>query len=205
MFRFKALVSIILVISVVFLSSCLDSVIGKESELLIGVENIGYEFNPLYCENETDKMISSQIFGYVQIQGTDNSLINSCGGISYEYVGENQVKYTVTLRDDMFFSDGKNVTVEVTAGAKAAPAPKAAPAAGAGEEQIVSPLPGTIVRIDVSAGSTVAAGDVLAVIEAMKMETEIRAEKAGTVIDVLVNPKDVVTAEQPIIIIGDQK
>ena len=39
----------------------------------------------------------------------------------------------------------------------------------------------------------------------MKMETEIRAEKAGTVIDVLVNPKDVVTAEQPIIIIGDQK
>lgn len=101
--------------------------------------------------------------------------------------------------------DGKNVTVEVTAGAKAAPAPKAAPAAGAGEEQIVSPLPGTIVRIDVSAGSTVAAGDVLAVIEAMKMETEIRAEKAGTVIDVLVNPKDVVTAEQPIIIIGDQK
>ena len=112
MFRFKALVSILLVLSVLFLSSCFDSLIEKESELLVGVENISNEFNPLYCDNETDKIISSQIFGSVQIQGTDNSLINSCGGISYEYIGESQVKYTVTLRDDMFFSNGKNVTID---------------------------------------------------------------------------------------------
>ncbi len=110
--RFKALVSIILVFSFLILSSCLGSVNSKGNELVIGVENIGYEFNPLYSDNETDKIISSQIFGYVQIQGTDNSLINSCGGISYEYVGDSQVKYTVTLRDDMFFSNGKNVTID---------------------------------------------------------------------------------------------
>lgn len=58
------------------------------------------------------KNISSQIFGSVQRLGTDNSLINNCGGISYEYVGETQVKYTVTIRDDMFYSDGTHVTVD---------------------------------------------------------------------------------------------
>ena len=93
--------------------------------------------------------------------------------------------------------NGKTVSAEVAEGIKAAaPAPKAAAPAAAGEEQIVSPLPGTIIRV------AVAAGDLLAVIEAMKMETEIRAEKAGTIVDVLVNAKDVVTADQPIIIIG---
>ena len=99
--------------------------------------------------------------------------------------------------------NGKAVAAQVAEGIKAAtPAPKAAAPAAAGEEQIVSPLPGTIIRVAVAAGDTVAAGDVLAVIEAMKMETEIRAEKAGTIVDVLVSAKDVVTAEQPIIIIG---
>ena len=99
--------------------------------------------------------------------------------------------------------NGKAVSAEVTEGIKAAaPAPKAAAPAAAGENQIVSPLPGTIIRVTVAAGDTVAAGELLAVIEAMKMETEIRAEKAGTIVDVLVNAKDVVTADQPIIIIG---
>ncbi len=108
----KPLISIILIFSIFALSSCSDVFGGESSELIIGVENIGSEFNPLYVESDTDKTISSQIFGYVQTPSTDNSLINSCGGISYEYIGETQVKYTVTLRDDLFFSDGKNVTID---------------------------------------------------------------------------------------------
>lgn len=112
MHSFKALVSIFLVFSLFLLTSCGDSFSAKDTELVIGVENIDGELNPLYSVSESDKIISSQIFGYVQIQGTDNSLVNSCGGISYEYVGDSQVKYTVTLRDDMFFSDGRNVTID---------------------------------------------------------------------------------------------
>ena len=103
--------------------------------------------------------------------------------------------------------DGKNVSVKVVPGVQAAPEKPAAAAApvATGDLQIVSPLPGTIVRIEVAVGDAVAAGDVLAVVEAMKMETEIRAEKAGTVTSILVNTKDVVTSEQPILTLGVDK
>lgn len=71
--------------------------------------------------------------------------------------------------------------------AKAEPAPVAAPAAapaartnGKGTD-IVSPLPGVIISINVAVGDKVAAGQTVAVLEAMKMENSIEAESAGTV------------------------
>lgn len=67
----------------------------------------------------------------------------------------------------------------------AAPAPVAAPA-GAGE-QVSSPMPGTILKVNVSAGQAVKSGDVLMVLEAMKMENEIMSPKDGTVTAVSVN------------------
>lgn len=112
MFNFKRLISLILVASIVILSSCSGAFNNNADELIIGVENITGEFNPLYATGEADRNISSQIFGFVQQQVKDNSMVNSCGGISYEYVGDSQVKYTVTLRDDLFFSDGTHVTVD---------------------------------------------------------------------------------------------
>lgn len=71
----------------------------------------------------------------------------------------------------------------------AAPAPAAAPAApaSAGSVKVESPMPGTIVDIKVSAGQAVKAGDVLIVLEAMKMENEIKAPSDGTVASVNVD------------------
>ena len=66
----------------------------------------------------------------------------------------------------------------------AAPAPVAAPA-GAGEA-VAAPMPGTILKVNVAAGQAVKAGDTLCVLEAMKMENEIKAPKAGTVSTVAV-------------------
>ena len=63
--------------------------------------------------------------------------------------------------------------------APAAPAPAAAPA-GSGEA-VAAPMPGTILKVNVSAGQAVKAGDTLCVLEAMKMENEIKAPKDGTV------------------------
>ena len=61
----------------------------------------------------------------------------------------------------------------------AAPAPAAAPA-GSGEA-VAAPMPGTILKVNVAAGQAVKAGDTLCVLEAMKMENEIKAPKDGTV------------------------
>ena len=66
----------------------------------------------------------------------------------------------------------------------AAPAPVAAPA-GAGEA-VAAPMPGTILKVNVAAGQAVKAGDTLCVLEAMKMENEIKAPKDGTVSTVAV-------------------
>ena len=65
--------------------------------------------------------------------------------------------------------------------APAAPAPAAAPAASGGAGEVVSPMPGTVLRLNVNNGDTVASGDVILILEAMKMENEIVAPCAGTV------------------------
>ena len=62
----------------------------------------------------------------------------------------------------------------------AAPAPAAAPVA-AGAKSITAPMPGTILKVNVQAGAAVKKGDVLMILEAMKMENEIMAPADGTV------------------------
>lgn len=71
--------------------------------------------------------------------------------------------------------------------AAAAPAPKAAAAAPAGAEVISAPMPGNINDVRVSAGQQVKKGDILVILEAMKMENEIMAPHDGTVASVNVN------------------
>lgn len=77
--------------------------------------------------------------------------------------------------------------------APAAAAPAAAPAAGlAAGEPVKSPMPGNILKICVSQGQQVNEGDVLIVLEAMKMENEIVATRAGTVAQIAVSKGAVV-------------
>ena len=107
------------------------------------------------------------------------------------------MKYKITLGNKIFeveVEEGKAVVLsENTA---VAPAPVAAPAAtptpaapaapaGSGEA-VTSPLPGTVLSVAVQNGQAVKAGDILVVVEAMKMENEIVAPRDGTVSSVVV-------------------
>ena len=107
--------------------------------------------------------------------------------------------------------DGKVYSVEVAASgqlgaitpvASAAPAQAAAPAPSAGGQAINAPLAGNVFKVLVGPGDQVSNGDVVIILEAMKMETEIRSAFDGTVSSVLVKEGDSVTNGQPLIELG---
>ena len=87
------------------------------------------------------------------------------------------------------------------AAAPAAPA-KAAVSAGAGEASVNAPMPGKIVNVLVSEGQKVNSGDVLLILEAMKMQNEIAATQAGTVKAINVAAGQSVKAGDPLVIVG---
>ncbi len=131
------------------------------------------------------------------------------------------MKYKVTL-------NGRTYEVEVEAGkamltdeyeafapapgAPAAPAPAAsaaapaaapaAPAVTASGEPVNSPMPGTILRVEVAQGAAVKEGQLLVVLEAMKMENEILAPKDGTVAQVVVQKGSHVETGSPLIVLA---
>lgn len=112
------------------------------------------------------------------------------------------MKYEVTLNGKTYeieVEEGKAIVLDERAAAPSAPAAPAAapapaapapaaPAAPAGSGTPVNaPLPGTVLSVNVSNGQSVKSGDVLLVIEAMKMENEIMAPRDGTVTSVAVS------------------
>ena len=93
----------------------------------------------------------------------------------------------------------------VAAAPAAEAAPAAAPAApavtGAGEA-VNAPMPGTILKVNVTQGQAVKEGEVLCILEAMKMENEIMAPKSGTVTQVVVSKGSKVDTGAPLVVIG---
>lgn len=130
------------------------------------------------------------------------------------------MKYKVTLNNRVYeveVEQGEAMLVneyELAAPAAAAPAapaaapvaaaPAVAPAAGAlaAGEVITSPMPGNILKINVTQGQKVNEGDVLIVLEAMKMENEISATKSGTVAQINVTKGAVVETGTPLVVIA---
>ena len=128
------------------------------------------------------------------------------------------MKYVVTL-------NGKNYEVEVEetdavitavtdaapaapvaaaapAAPAAAPSPAAAPAAAADGQKVLSPMPGTILSVNVSVGSAVKAGEVILILEAMKMENEIVAPCDGTVKQLAVQKGSTVATDALLAVVG---
>ena len=114
-------------------------------------------------------------------------------------------QYTVTVNGTAY-----EVTVESVSGgrmasapvARTASAPKAAPAASGSGETVSSPMPGTILDVKVAAGQAVKSGDILFILEAMKMENEIFAPCDGTVSSVAVSKGAAVNPGDVLCVIG---
>ena len=106
--------------------------------------------------------------------------------------------------------DGEVFKVRVTgagmavtpAAAGAAPVQSAPPPTRSGEGTVIAPMQGLIVKIPIRAGDDVKLGDVVAVLEAMKMQNDIVTNVAGKVRDIYVKEGEVVTPNQPLLAIG---
>lgn len=128
------------------------------------------------------------------------------------------MKYKVTLNN-------RTYEVEVEAGQAMlvdeyeayAPAPAAAPApapavpaaapaaaspALAAGEVVKSPMPGNILKINVTVGQKINEGDALLILEAMKMENEVAAPKSGTVAQIIVSKGAVVETGAPLVVLS---
>ena len=128
------------------------------------------------------------------------------------------MKYVVTLKDRVYeveVEQGEAMILdeyEIKAPAAPAPAataaavpvaaaPAAAPAAAADGTPVTAPLPGNVLSVKVSQGATAKEGDVLLVIEAMKMENEVAAPCDGTVKQILVSQGQMVATGDTLIVI----
>jgi biotin carboxyl carrier protein len=72
--------------------------------------------------------------------------------------------------------------------------PAAAARQGSGRESVTTPMPGKVVRLLVAEGDQITAGQGLVVVEAMKMQNEMKAPRAGRVVSIAVKPHDAVNA-----------
>ena len=121
------------------------------------------------------------------------------------------MKYVVTLngkRYEVEVSESDAILTSVSNAAPAAPVPAAAPvaapaaasaspaAAAVSGTQVISPMPGTILKVNAAEGQAVKAGDVLFILEAMKMENEIVAPCDGTVKQILASKGSTVDTDQ---------
>ena len=129
------------------------------------------------------------------------------------------MKYRVTLGNRVYeveVEQGEAMLVDEyelaapAAAAPAAPVPAAAPAAApaapaaglAAGDVVKSPMPGNVLKINVTQGQAVKEGDVLLILEAMKMENEVVSTKTGTVAQIVTSKGAVVETGSPLVVIA---
>ena len=111
----------------------------------------------------------------------------------------NGVSYDVVVEEVGAEAQAPVAAPAPAAAPKAAPAVKAFPTAPQGAVAVKAPMPGTIMKVNVTAGQAVKKGDVLCVLEAMKMENDISAPQDGVVASVNVQKGASVQGEEVLV------
>ena len=124
---------------------------------------------------------------------------SSAGEVASYRVSVNGTQYDVVVGPGD--ADISQITPVAAAPAPAAPA-ATAPAPATGGTEVRAPLAGSVIDVVVSVGQQVAEGDPVLIVEAMKMETEVRANTGGTVQSIAVKKGDAIAADQLLLTIG---
>lgn len=139
------------------------------------------------------------VLGVRKNQGSanENKSCEAKGGGSEYTVKVNGKNYAVKLDGDKALVNGKSYDIDVKEGIETS----SAVSSGDGEP-VKAGVPGNVLRIEATEGTSVEEGDVLLVLEAMKMEIEVKSPKSGTVQSVLVSQGDKVVNEQELVLLG---
>ncbi len=188
-----------------------DLLAPEVEKLTEELETIAQEKKIDLAENIIDDVLTYALFPQVGLKFLENrnnpGAFEPIPGSEPESAAAPAVSSTVTGGAEAYTVqvNGKSYDVTVSAGgAVSSVAPVATPAASApaAGATIAAPLTGNIFKVNVSVGQSVAEGDVVMILEAMKMETEVRATASGTVASIAVKEGDSVHVGDPLIELG---
>ncbi len=202
-----------------------DLIEPEMDKLTNELRDIAREENIKLCDNEIDDVLIYALFQQVGINFLKNRgnpdafepapgqepeepsapaaapVTAAPGAVESYRVSVNGTQYDVVVGPgDADISQISPVAAAPASTPAAAPAP--APAASGGGTEIRAPLAGSIIDILVAVGQQVNEGDPVFIVEAMKMETEIRASASGTVQAIAVKKGDAITSDQHLMTIG---
>ena len=165
------------------------------------------------AEQEVDDVLTYALFPQIGLKFLENrgnpdafEPVPSADDVAPAKKASGPETYTVNVNGKEYVvavSEGGEITqIQGQGGVVAAPAAGTAPAPVGGGEPVLAPLGGNIFKVLVSPGQAVEEGDVLIILEAMKMETEVRAPKAGTVGEVFIKVGDAVAVDDEMLTIA---
>lgn len=188
-----------------------DTIEPEMDHLLADIKKIAKEDGFILAENEIDDALIYALFQQVGLKFLKNrgdaSAFEPVPTVRPE-LSDGPQTYTVNVEGKEYnatVTEGSNIQVTQAASANtsnnnntaaATDAPATAPIAAAGGEAIKAPLSGNIFKICVTPNQVVNEGDVVVIMEAMKMETEVRASTSGAVAELKIKEGDNVAAGQ---------
>ena len=122
--------------------------------------------------------------------------------VEVEEVGGNESARTISIPQPVATKVKEEPVSQKAVKSSSNPAPTKTPTAAVAGEEVVAPMPGKVLQLKVSEGDSVKDGDVLLILEAMKMENEIVANASGSIKKVNVTTNDMVDTGDVLLVIG---